>query len=72
MEVDIASEMSVAYSRTCQKSMAKLLRKNNTVKSFIIDIWQSSKYASVLWMSEKTHFLKALKYNKQVEGWYLY
>ena len=30
------------------------------------------KYASGLWMSEKTYFLEILKYNKQVEGWYLY
>ena len=26
------------------------------------------KYASGLWMSEKTYFLEILKYNKQVEG----
>ena len=64
--------MSVAYSEPRQKSMMKLSAKKFTAKSFIIDIWQGSKYASGLWMSEKTHFLEILKYNKQVEGWYLY
>ena len=61
-------EMSVAYSGPCQKSMAKLLRKQYTVKSFIIDILQGCKYASGLWMSEKTHFLEILEHNKQVES----
>ena len=61
-------KMSVAYLGPCQKSMMKLLRKYCTVKSFIIDTSQGSKYASGLWMSEKTHFLEILKYNKQVEG----
>ena len=54
-------QMSVAYSGPCQKSMEKLLK---TVKSFIIDILQGSKYTSGLWMSEKTHFPEILKYNK--------
>ena len=40
------------------------------LKSSNIDIWQGSKYASGLKMSEKIHFLEILKYNKQVEGWY--
>ena len=57
-------EMSVAYLGPCQKSMPKLLRKQYTVKSFIIDILQGYKYASGLWMSKKTHFLEILKYNK--------
>ena len=54
-------QMSVAYSGPRQKSMEKLLK---TVKSFIIDILQGSKYTSGLWMSEKTRFPEILKYNK--------
>ena len=61
-------EMSMAYSGPCQRSIAKLLQKEYTVKSFIIDIVQGYKYASGLWISKKTHFLEILKYNKQVEG----
>ena len=57
-------EMSVAYSGPCQIFMMKLLRKKCTIKSFIIDIWQGSKYTSGLWMSEKIHFLEILKHNK--------
>ena len=53
-------EMSVAYLGPCQKSMVKLLWKQYMVKSFIIDIWQGSKYDSELWMSKKTHFLETL------------
>ena len=60
-------QSGMAYSGPCHKSMAKLLRKKYTVKSFIIDISQGSKCASGFWMSEKTHFLKILKYNEQVD-----
>ena len=52
--------------------IARSFGKGTPVKSFIIDIWQGSKYASELWMSEKKHFFEILKYSKQVEGWYLY
>ena len=61
-------EMPVEYSGPCQKSMMKLLRKYYSVKSCIIDICQGSKYASGLWMLEKTYFYEILKYNKQVES----
>ena len=64
--------MSVTYSEPRQKSMMKLSAKKFTAKSFIIDIWQGSKYASGLWMPEKKHFLEILKIHNQVEGWYLF
>ena len=64
--------MSVAYSESRQKSMMKISAKKCTAKSFIIDIWQGSKYASGLWLPEKKHILEILKYHKQVEGWYLF
>ena len=58
-KVEADTEMSVAYSEPRQKSMMKLSAKKLTAKSFIIDIWQSSKYASGLWMPEKKNiFLK--------------
>ena len=67
MEVDIAR-----CQKRIQDPVAKRLwRKEYTVKSSNIDIWQGSKYASGLCMFEKTHFHKILKYNKQAEGWYL-
>ena len=61
-------EISVAYSGPTEKFMDRFLWKQYTVKSFFIDIRQGSKYASELWMSEKTNFTEILKYNKQVEG----
>ena len=66
MEVDIAR----CQWRIEDPVAKRLWRKLCTVKSSIIDVWQGSKHASGLWMSEKTHFLEILKYNKQVEGWY--
>ena len=66
MEVDIAR----CQWRIQDPVAKRLWRKLCTVKSSIIDVWQGSKHASGLWMSEKTHFLEILKYNKQVEGWY--